>query len=76
MKTGNTTRLVDRYIQELFNKRKTFIYEARNTESEYKKTEHCFSVFKNRMILEHESISWKQEYIFVDGIWCYKVELT
>lgn len=76
MKTGITTRLVDRYIQDLFSKGITYVYQSRNTENAHKHTEECFSKFKNRMILEHEKISWKQEYVFVDGIWCYKVELV
>lgn len=76
MSTGNTTRLVDRYIQELFTKGITHIYEARNTEKAVELTEKCFLVFKNRMILEHKEIPFSWQYLLIDGIWCYKVRLS
>lgn len=74
--TGKTTRLVDRYIQELFKNGFTHVYQGRNTDKEVELTEKCFAVFKNRMKLEHNEISFEWKYSKIDGIWCYKVKLS
>jgi len=75
MQKGNTTRLVDRYIQELFTKGITHIYEGRNTEKATELTEKCFEIFKKRMLSEHEEVNYCWKYSLIDRIWCYKAEL-
>lgn len=75
MKTGKTTRLVNRYVEELFKNGVTHVYEGRNTPNETALTKECFRVFENRMQLEHEDTFYKKEFVCISGINCYKVTL-
>jgi hypothetical protein len=72
-RSGSTTRLVNRYIEELFNNGITYVYEGRNTPNEHQMTIKCFQLFEKRMLSEHSDTKWEQEYCSIDGIWCYKV---
>lgn len=76
MKKGNTTLLVDRYIQELFTKGFTYIYEGRNTEKSGKLTQYCMSIFVKRMQSEHSEILYKWDYVFECGFNSYKITLN
>lgn len=74
-KTGKTTRLVDRCIQELFTNRVCFIYDGRGTDSEKSCTAAAMEVFTKRMHSEHGNIDWSTEFGTFDGIKCHKIVL-
>ncbi len=74
MQKGVTTRLVDRYIQDFFNKGICFIYEDRYSENTEEKTKQCFDLFVKRMKSEHEQVLYSFEFTIVDRIKCYRVE--
>lgn len=76
MKKGNTTRFVDRYIQELFTKGITYVYEGRNTEKAGELTQYCMRIFVKRMGSEHPEILYKWEYVFENGFYSYKITLN
>lgn len=76
MKKGNTTRLVDRYIQELFTKGFTYVYEGRNAEKANELTNYCMQIFVKRMQSEHSEILYKWEYVFESGFYSYKITLN
>jgi hypothetical protein len=73
MQKGATTRLVDRYIQDFFNKGICFIYEDRYSENTEEKTKQCFDLFVKRMKSEHEQVLYSFEFTEADRINCYKV---
>lgn len=75
MKTGKTTRLVNRYINELFTDGVTFVYEGRNTVEEKSLKENAFKIFEKRMLSEHSDAQYNAEDTEVDRIKCYKVTL-
>lgn len=76
MKKGTTTRLVDRYIQELFNNGITYVYEGRNTEKAGELTQYCMQIFVKRMNYEHSEVLYKYEYVFESGFYSYKITLN
>ena len=76
MKNGKTTRLVDRYIQELFTRGFTYIYEGRNTEKAGELTQYCMQIFVKRMQSEHSEIQYKFDYVFESGFYSYKITLN
>lgn len=72
-RSGKTTRAVDRFVQELFEKGETFIYEGRGEISERQQTRYAFERFQERMHNEHRSFEYKHKFLKIDGIDCYKV---
>lgn len=76
IKKGNTTRLVDRYIQELFTKGTTYVYEGRNTENQEELTQKCMEIFIKRINSEHPKIYFGWTYVFESGFWSYKVKIN
>lgn len=76
MKKGNTTRLVDRYIQELFTKVITYVYEGRNTKKANELTNYCMQIFVKRMQSEHSEILYKWDYVSECGFNSYKITLN
>jgi hypothetical protein len=74
-RTGITTRIVDRCIQELFKNGVTYVYEGRGPRQGNNPTHEVFHRFRRRLHTEHQSVVFKHEYGIFDGINCYKVEL-
>ena len=70
-----TTKLVDRYIQELFTNGITYVYEGRNTKKANELTNYCMQVFVKRMRSEHSEIVYKWDYVSECGFNSYKVKL-
>lgn len=71
-RTGKTTRIVDRCIQELFTNGLTYVYdEDRGVET----THRVMDIFKRRLILEHPNTKYVERRGRFDDIFCYKVEL-
>lgn len=73
MKTGQTTRVIDRCIQELFNNKFTFLYDERNSEFN-QNTYNAFIKFCRRLHEEHNCKINAEEGVY-SGIWCYKITL-
>ncbi len=73
-RSGKTTRIVDRCIQEFFTAGVTYVYEGRGTETEKQQTEEVYSIFLNRLESEHRHAKYTKKYGIFDGISCYKVE--
>ena len=73
MQTGNTTRIVDRCIQEFFLRGTTYVYEGRNSPDREELSNKCNQVFKKRMLSEHPEVKFTSEYMMVDRIWCFKI---
>ena len=71
-RSGNTTRLIDRNIQQLFNTGFTYLYEGRNADS-WPQTVQVLHKFTNRMRSEHDHVKIDAEEMTVDGIRCYKI---
>lgn len=76
-RTGTTTRIIDRCIQELFKNGYTYIYERTSiTDIENKKaTDDAHSKMIDRLDREHPYIKYTYKSKTVQGIYCYKVEL-
>lgn len=72
-KSGKTTRVIDRCIQELFSKGSTYVYENRTSGHQNKE---LWNKFINRLELEHPKTGYKSTFGNYEGIVCYKVELT
>jgi hypothetical protein len=72
-RSGQTTRLVDRWVQEFFDKGITYIYEGRGTRSQHEQTIHALKIFQKRMQSEHRSVGFEAKYGEYDRIMCYKV---
>jgi hypothetical protein len=75
MSTGNTTRIVDRCIQELFTNKITYVYEGRNEKNPDELTLACMQVFTRRMQSEHPDVRYKWENVNECGFNSYKVVL-
>jgi hypothetical protein len=73
-KTGKTTRIIDRCIQELFSKGITYVYDGRGSSTQKEQTEKAVSTFINRLETEHPKAKYASLYGEYDGIWCYKFE--
>jgi hypothetical protein len=73
-KKGNTTRIIDRCIQELFTKGITYVYDGRGTSTQDEQTETTFRLFIDRLEKEHPKAKYVSKYGEYDRIWCYKVE--
>lgn len=72
-RTGKTTRLIDRFVQEFFNKGLVYVYEGRlndrNTHTE------LLHKLLDRLSLEHPNLKYIYKYGCYDGIWCFKLEM-
>lgn len=73
-KSGITTRLVDRLIQEFFTNGITYVYEGRGENGFKRQTDHVFKIFRNRLENEHNGTKYNFKYGIFDGISCWKVE--
>jgi hypothetical protein len=71
--SGKTTRLVDRNIQQFFEKGYCFIYEGRATDTQEEETNYALELFTSRLRREHFQTSYNYEYGTFDGIKCYRV---
>lgn len=71
IRTGKTTRIVDRCVQEFFAKGITYVYEGRDKRS---MTDNVFDLFKQRMEIEHFGVKYTFKFGNFDGVSCYKVE--
>ena len=59
---GKTTRIVDRCIQEFFEKGETYVYERTDSgENCENLTEHVSSVFLKRIDYEHRGTKYKHK---------------
>lgn len=72
-RSGKTTRLVDRLVQEYFDKGTVYIYEGRGEESERNQTREALHRFRKRMESEHPMEKFEHVYGEYDQIMCYKV---
>lgn len=72
-KSGQTTRNIDRWVQEFFTNGETFIYEGRGTEDFKTLTHKAFEKFTKRMFSEHPFSDFRFEKGLFDGIYCYKI---
>lgn len=71
-RTGKTTRIVDRCIQELFKKGKTYLYD----ESRGKVATHdIFDLLMQRLGREHETTKVEFKFETVNGIYCAIIKL-
>jgi len=75
MKTGNTTRIVDRCVQEFFLRGTTYVYEGRNSPDRDILTDKCYKLFEKRMQSEHPEVQYDVEHLYVDRILCYVVTI-
>ncbi len=73
-KTGNTTRIIEMFIQELFSKGITYVYDGRGTSTQKEQTEKALTLFVDRLEREHPKAKYVSRYGEYDGIWCYKFE--
>lgn len=73
---GKTTRIIDRCIQELFKKEKTFVFERIHGLSNIQGTNDAFKKFQNRLWAEHPHVTIIFEVGYFDRIYCYKVEFA
>lgn len=70
-RTGRSTRILDRCIQQLFTNDKTYLYHYNRTINE---TERLMEKFKARMHLEHPHEKFSSRLVKEDGITCYLIE--
>lgn len=73
-RNGNTTRKLDRAVQELFENDLTYLYErCEDAESTEKQTDLIYNKFNSRMRNEHPDVIYNVEYGTFSGILAYKV---
>ena len=72
-RSGKTTRLINRCIDEFFEKGITYVYEGRGEPTEKLQTKEAFYLFKKRMNSEHSNQKYKFEYGEFDKVNCFKV---
>ncbi len=75
-RSGNTTRIIDRCVQELFKNGITYLHEGRGTDAEASMRVELFYRFKRRIDIEHPSTRYKHKLVDQDGVTCYKVEIV
>ncbi|MGH2666065.1 hypothetical protein [Flavobacterium sp.] len=73
-RSGKTTRIVDRCIQEFFTAGVTYVYEGRDEEIKKMRNDYVFRIFCKRLESEHQGVKYNFIYGIFDGISCYKVE--
>ena len=69
-KTGNTTRIIDRCVQELFSKGITYVYDGRGTLTQKEQTEKALGLFVSRLEREHPKAKYVSKFGEFDGIPC------
>lgn len=72
-RSGNTTRLVDRLVQEFFTKGVCYIYEGRGEKNQGAMTQEALRRFKYRMFSEHTEVDFYINPVTEDGIECIKI---
>jgi hypothetical protein len=72
-RSGKTTRLVDRWVQEFFEKGITYIYEGRDNENQMVLNKEALERFKRRMASEHSNVNFDITTGNFSGITCFKV---
>lgn len=75
-RSGKTTRIVDRCVQEYFTKGVTFIYDERGTNYQKHASMIALGIFNRRMVNEHNlhiSVNYDAVYGEFDGVKCYKI---
>jgi len=70
-RTGKTTRVIDRIIQEFFIKGKAYIYENRN---DIAGTNELRVKVQRRLELEHPEAKYVISQDTIDGIYCNIIE--
>ena len=70
-RTGKTTRVIDRVIQEFFNKGIAYIYEERNNISS---TNELRAKVIRRLELEHPNTKYTIKIDTINGIYCSIIE--
>jgi hypothetical protein len=77
-RSGTTTRIIDRCVQELFTNGKTFVFEREDFSGKHTEaiTDDTFERFKKRMKLEHSDVRYSFDVGTYSGIYCYKVQLN
>ena len=75
VKSGETTRLIDRSIQELFTNGVTYLYEKRTGIPQMIQNRDAMDRFKKRMKSEHKNIKFSYKYGIFDNIKCFKIQL-
>ena len=75
VKSGETTRLIDRSIQELFTNGVTYLYEKRTGVPQMIQNRDAMDRFKKRMKSEHKNIKFSYKYGIFDNIKCFKIQL-
>ena len=75
VKSGETTRLIDRCIQELFTNGVTYLYEKRTGIPQMIQNRDAMDRFKKRMKSEHKNIKFSYKYGIFDNIKCFKIQL-
>ena len=73
-KTGNTTRTIDRCVQELFTNKVTYVYDGRGKPEQAELTKKAFGIFIERLEREHPKAKYVSRFGNYDGIECFKVE--
>lgn len=71
-RTGRSTQIVDRCVQEFFTTGKTYLYDHTREQSE---TTRLFSIFQERLKTEHPHAQYTYHEDIIDGIYCYKIEI-
>lgn len=74
MKNGQTTRIIDRCIQELFTNGFTFVYDGRGTETMKEQTSTAKEKLIARLENEHPKAQYISTYGNYFGIDCWKIE--
>ena len=70
-RTGQTTRRIDRGVQNFFKKGHCFLYDSRTSvQADNRK---LLDKWIARMTAEHPHACYVYNYIEDSGIWCYKV---
>ena len=75
VKSGETTRLIDRCIQELFTNGVTYLYEKRTGIPQMIQNRDAMDRFKKRMKSEHKNVKFSYKYGIFDNIKCFKIQL-
>jgi len=70
--TGESTRIVDRCIQEFFNNGVTYVYRGRG-KSFMRLHEKVCEIFDLRMNAEHPNVVYNMQFKEIDSIWCYVI---
>ena len=75
VKSGETTRLIDRCIQELFTNGVTYLYEKRTGIPQMIQNRDAMDRFEKRMKSEHKNVKFSHKYGIFDNIKCFKIQL-